>query len=439
MPWHSCDKSCPESVQQNHLDFCKSHYPCKQEDDRPWRIESFFEEIWIDNGVTSISDYAFYGINGFTLELPDTLQTIGKYAFAKCSTARWSFREDTIVFPKGLKIIGEGAFSDCAYLKEITLPDSIERIEKDAFRNCERLEKIILPDKPIEIDPTAFFGCPAMIQDSPAPAEEDRHGKLTSDDSTTKTDDNRGGEGGKFTLDFHIHDSYRYKGSFTDDEFVKYVSECGHFFDGIELEDSGDCGMKYFGGTYSVEEYFELSRKMYLDTEYIYVTFPRDGVSMFARDYEHTVDFTTDHPDFDLNEFFFGSQYRKKGQQDDSCDTVPGEFDTPTEPKTERTECHGIRVMDCDVSDMYDLYRKLNDGGRNIYILRGKKELFTANSYFIAFYDEVNSMYAVLKVSDSDLKKLFYHNFQKSCILEIIAHSEFIKQYHRSFREAENS
>lgn len=108
-----------------------------------------------------------------------------------------------------------------------------------------------------------------------------------------------------FTLDFHIEDSYRFKGKFTNDDFVNFVNDCGHEFECIELEDSGDLGMKYFGGKYTVEEYFALSQKMYLDTDYIYVKFPQDGVSMVARDYDHTIDVTTVNPNFDLNEFFF--------------------------------------------------------------------------------------------------------------------------------------
>jgi hypothetical protein len=187
MPWHSCDRSCPESNQE-YLSICQNRYSCKQEDNRPWRFSSYYSSIVIDDGITSISDYAFFGCGGFILTLPDSLQTIGKYAFAKCSHAQWSFRSDTIVFPKGLKVIGEGAFSDCAYLKEITLPNTIERIEKDAFRNCERLETIILPDKPIDIDPTAFSGCPAMRQDAPSPAEEDAPDKPTPDDHASKID-----------------------------------------------------------------------------------------------------------------------------------------------------------------------------------------------------------------------------------------------------------
>ncbi len=111
-----------------------------------------------------------------------------------------------------------------------------------------------------------------------------------------------------FTLDYHFNTSYKYRGEFTNDDFVNFVNECGHNFEGIVLRDSGDVGMTYFGGKYTVEEYFALSQKMYLDTDYIYVRFPQDDVNMIARDYEGTIGVTTSNPNFDLNEFFFGKK-----------------------------------------------------------------------------------------------------------------------------------
>ncbi len=108
-----------------------------------------------------------------------------------------------------------------------------------------------------------------------------------------------------FTLDYHVNNTYRYSGNFSNDNFVNFVNECGHKFESIELKDNADSGMSYFGGRYTVEEYFELAQKMYLDTEYIYVRFPEEDVSMFARDYDGTIDVSTPNPNFDLNEFLF--------------------------------------------------------------------------------------------------------------------------------------
>lgn len=241
-------------------------------------------------------------------------------------------------------------------------------------------------------------------------------------------------ETNRFTLVYHLNNSYKYKGSFSNDDFVKYVSECGHFFDGIKLEDSGDCGMKYFGGTYTVDRYFELSSEMYLDTEYIYVDFPRDDVSMVAKDYDHTIGVITSHPDFDLNAFFFGKWDGDAVQRNEShVETRAGYGDL-----TGRMNPHGIHVVDDDVTVFHDVWAKLVFDGRDVYILRGKEKLYTSDVYSIAFYDDIYSMYTVMDIFPSDLKRLFERGFQKEDILQAIAHSESIRVYYQSFHIAEN-
>ena len=70
--------------------------------------------------VTAIGNYAFsgYGTNvtHMTLKLPDTLKTIGSYAFNKC----WSLRE--LEFPASLTNIYANAFKDCRLLAVVDVP-----------------------------------------------------------------------------------------------------------------------------------------------------------------------------------------------------------------------------------------------------------------------------------------------------------------------------
>ena len=70
--------------------------------------------------VTAIGNYAFsgYGTNvtHMTLKLPDTLKTIGNYAFNKC----WSLRE--LEFPASLTNIAANAFKDCRLLAVVEVP-----------------------------------------------------------------------------------------------------------------------------------------------------------------------------------------------------------------------------------------------------------------------------------------------------------------------------
>ena len=86
--------------------------------------------------VTAIEDYAFYYCTGFTgkLVIPDTVETIGKAAFAGC------YNLTSLDLSENLWKIEEGAFIGCKGLTEITLPDSVSHIENVAFYDCDKLK-----------------------------------------------------------------------------------------------------------------------------------------------------------------------------------------------------------------------------------------------------------------------------------------------------------
>ena len=67
-------------------------------------------------------------------KLPNTLTTIGSYAFYGCSALT------SVNFPSSLITIGESAFNSCASLSGITLPPSIKTIGGSAFNGCTSLE-----------------------------------------------------------------------------------------------------------------------------------------------------------------------------------------------------------------------------------------------------------------------------------------------------------
>ena len=97
----------------------------------PWRSQKTnITSVVIDNGVTSIGNYAFYGCSNLeTVTIPDSVTSIGNYAFRGCSSLT------SIAIPDGLTSIGSFAFRDCAYLTTITIPDSATSIEVSAFYN----------------------------------------------------------------------------------------------------------------------------------------------------------------------------------------------------------------------------------------------------------------------------------------------------------------
>ena len=77
------------------------------------------KSIVIEQGITSIQNYAFHGFHFDALEsvtLPDTLEFIGSYAFENC----YGF-VSSLTLPESLVSIGDCAFDYCPELKEITV------------------------------------------------------------------------------------------------------------------------------------------------------------------------------------------------------------------------------------------------------------------------------------------------------------------------------
>ena len=114
-------------------------------------------DLSIPNGVTTISTFAFYGCTGLTgtLTLPDTVTTIETKAFSGCSGLT------KLVLSKKLKTIGENAFSSCSSLKgDLEIPESVTTIGNSAFSSCTSLDgKITIPGSIVSIGNYAFSSC----------------------------------------------------------------------------------------------------------------------------------------------------------------------------------------------------------------------------------------------------------------------------------------
>ena len=82
--------------------------------------------------VRKIGDYAFTDCAKLTaVVIPDGVEEIGSWAFWFCGSLA------EVSFPEGLKTIGYGAFAICSdSLREIFLPSSVVSIGQNAFRWC---------------------------------------------------------------------------------------------------------------------------------------------------------------------------------------------------------------------------------------------------------------------------------------------------------------
>ncbi len=114
-------------------------------------------DMVIPNGISSISDGAFYGYTGLTsVIIPGSVRTIGSSAFGGCSSLI------RVTIANGVTSVGSYAFSGCSSLTGIVFPDSVTSIGGCAFEYCTLLESFTVPSKVTEIGAATFFGCTAL-------------------------------------------------------------------------------------------------------------------------------------------------------------------------------------------------------------------------------------------------------------------------------------
>ena len=109
-------------------------------------------EVTIPNTITSIGDWAFCGCSGLSsITIPDSVTRIGIDAFFSCSSLT------SVTIPDSVTSIGERAFSYCSSLTSITIPNSVTSIREQAFWNCTGLTSVTIPSSVKTIDRYAFF------------------------------------------------------------------------------------------------------------------------------------------------------------------------------------------------------------------------------------------------------------------------------------------
>ena len=106
----------------------------------PWyTYRSQFRSVVIEEGITSIGEFAFYDCYSLTeISLPDSLISIGEHAFYDC------YSLTDITLPDNLTNIRTGAFWNCESLTEIFIPDSVTSISNGAFLLCDNLAEILV-------------------------------------------------------------------------------------------------------------------------------------------------------------------------------------------------------------------------------------------------------------------------------------------------------
>ena len=107
------------------------------------------EEYVIPQGVRTIQDYAFNGMNLKRITIPDSVIFLGQYAFADCRLL------DNVILPPRVDKIRKATFLNCASLSKVKLAKAIFRIESNAFTGTA-IQNIELPHKNLPIESGAF-------------------------------------------------------------------------------------------------------------------------------------------------------------------------------------------------------------------------------------------------------------------------------------------
>ncbi len=113
--------------------------------------------VTFSEGRTVIPDYLFHRCTGIqTIELPDTVTTIGRDAFAGCSNMT------AITLPDDLEEIGYYVFQGCSSLQSLEIPDGVTELYNTTFYGCSALETITLPDTMTTIESSVFENCTSL-------------------------------------------------------------------------------------------------------------------------------------------------------------------------------------------------------------------------------------------------------------------------------------
>ena len=146
----------------------------------PWGTS--IKKVVIENGVTNIGGWVFYGCTSLTsVTIPDSVTSIGYRAFENTAyynnESNWDngilyignnlikAKENvsgSVEIKQGTKVIADEAFSYCSSLTSVTVPDSVTSIGSYAFSYCSSLTSVTIGNGVTRIGYSTFKDCTSL-------------------------------------------------------------------------------------------------------------------------------------------------------------------------------------------------------------------------------------------------------------------------------------
>ena len=110
-----------------------------------------------DQTVIALATEAFSDCASLqSITLPDSIIYAGPRAFSGCTAL------EEINIGDGFTLINDGTFSGCTSLQSITLPNSVTSVNASAFSGCTSLTSVTFGNKITNIGNSAFSGCTSL-------------------------------------------------------------------------------------------------------------------------------------------------------------------------------------------------------------------------------------------------------------------------------------
>lgn len=114
-------------------------------------------DIMIPETVTTICKVAFAKCTKLTsITIPDSVTYLGDGVFSGCSSLT------SIIIPKDVTYLGYSAFSGCSNLTKVTMPNRITSIFDYTFNQCSKITKLTIPNGVTSIGESAFYYCSGL-------------------------------------------------------------------------------------------------------------------------------------------------------------------------------------------------------------------------------------------------------------------------------------